>query len=263
MLDLSRVDLGDVATALDDHSHYGDWWIDADTGEVWLWTGDADDDEEFDPELRPGARSIEPLPPSVGYRDMEDFIARVRDRRAADLLERAIAGRGAFCRFKDTLFEFPELRQAWFAFRDTRMQRRAIEFLVDEGLVDSVQAEAALAALDDPPVGGGQPVADPRAVGEAVAGELRRLYGGRLVDVVLYGSHARGNAHPDSDLDLAVILEDLSSPWEELRRMDEILWRHTLDSGVTVSATPISLSTWREAQRPLVKAAKAEGVRVS
>ena len=31
MLDLSRVDLGDVAVALEDHSHYGGWCIDADT----------------------------------------------------------------------------------------------------------------------------------------------------------------------------------------------------------------------------------------
>ncbi len=130
MLDLSRVDLGDAATALDDHSDSGRWWIDADTGEVWLWSGDVDEEAAFDPELRPGARSIDPLPFSVGYRDMEDFIARVPGRRAADLLERAIAGRGAFRRFKDTLFEFPELRQAWFEFRDARIQSRAIEFLV-------------------------------------------------------------------------------------------------------------------------------------
>ena len=262
MLDLSRVDLGDLATALDDHSDFGRWWIDADTGEVWLWWGDVDDDAGFDPDLRPGAQSIEPLPSSVGYRDMEDFIARVPDRRAADLLERAIAGQGAFRRFKDTLFEFPELRQAWFGFHDARMQRRAIEFLLDEGLVDEAQAEAALLGLVDPPVGDGDGIADPREVAEAVAGDLRRLYGSRLVDVVLYGSHARGDAHPDSDVDLAVVLAEMSSPWEELRRMDQILWRHTLDSGVTVSATPISLKAWRDARRPLVKAAQGEGVRV-
>ncbi len=262
MLDLSRVDLGDVATALDDHSDFGRWWIDADTGEVWLWSGEAEERADFDPELRPGARSIDPLPSSVGYRDMEDFITRVTDRRAADLLERAIAGRGAFRRFKDTLFEFPELRQAWFEFRDARMQRRAIEFLLDEGLVDEAQTEAVLVGLVDPPVGHGDGSADPREVAKAVAGDLRRLYGSRLVDIVLYGSHARGDAHPDSDVDLAVVLDETSSPWKELRRMDEILWRHTLDSGVTVSATPISLRAWRDAQRPLVKAAQAEGVRV-
>lgn len=262
MLDLSTVDLDEIATALDDHSDYANWWIDSDTGEVWRWSSESDDDAQFDPDLRSGAQFIEPLPPSVGYHDMEDFIARVPDRRTAELLDRAIAGRGAFRRFKDTLFEFPEVRQAWFRFRDTRMQRRAIEFLVDEGLAGCGDAEAALAELDDASVGDTPGVGDPRELAEAVAADLRRLYGERLVDVVLYGSQARGDAHPHSDVDVAVILDDVASPWDELRRMDQILWGHTLASGLTVSATPISRTAWTEAQRPLVKAAKAEGVRV-
>lgn len=262
MLDLSAVDLGEIATALEDHSYEGSWWIDAGTGEVWYWQGEDDDDPEFDPDRREGARRIDPLPSGEGYRDMEDFIARVRDRRAVDLLERAIAGRGAFRRFKDTLFEFPELREAWFQFRDTRMQRRAIEFLVDAGLVDEADAERAVADLHDPQVGDESAVADPREVAAAVAVDLRRLYGERLVEVVLYGSQARGDAHPDSDVDLAVILDELRSPWEELRRMDDLLWHHTVKSGLTVSATPISRAAWAEARRPLVRAAKADGIRV-
>jgi predicted nucleotidyltransferase len=142
------------------------------------------------------------------------------------------------------------------------MQRRAIEFLVGEGLVDEAEAGRALAERDDPVVGDGFGVTDPRDVGAAVAADLHRLYGGRLVDVVLYGSHARGDAVADSDVDLAVILDEIVSPWEELRRMDEVLWRHTLESGLTVSATPISRASWAEPRRPIVRAAKADGVRV-
>jgi predicted nucleotidyltransferase len=262
MLDLSAVDLGEIATALEDHSYDGSWWIDATTGAVWYWRGEEDDDAEFDPDAREDARRIDPLPSSEGYGDMEDFIARLSDRRAADLLDRAIAGRGAFRRFKDTLFEFPDLRAAWFRFRDTRMQRRAIEFLVDERLVDEVDAARALADLDDPPVDGGVDVANPRDVAAAVAADLRRLYGERLDDVVLYGSQARGDAHPESDIDLAVILDEVASPWEELRRMDDILWRHTLESGLTVSAIPISRSAWAASRRPFMRAAKADGIHV-
>jgi predicted nucleotidyltransferase len=261
MLGLSSVDLGMVAMALEDHSSEGSWWIDAATGEVWYWRDD-DDDPEFDPVQRDDARRIDPLPSGEGYGDMEDFIARVPDRRAADLLERAISGRGAFRRFKDTLFEFPELREVWFRFSDARMQRRAIEFLVDEGLVAEAQARPALAERDDPVLGEGPRVTDPKNVAAAVAADLRRLYGERLVDVVLYGSQARGEAVADSDVDLAVILDDVVSPWEELRRMDDVLWRHTLESGFTVSAIPISRATWAEGRRSLVRAAKTDGVRV-
>ena len=114
----------------------------------------------------------------------------------------------------------------------------------------------------DPQLGDQSPGVDPRELAAAVAADLRRLYGGRLVDVVLYGSHARGDAHPDSDVDLAVILQALTSPWEELRRMDDVLWRHTLQSGLTVAATPISLAAWEESRRPLVRAARADGIHV-
>jgi hypothetical protein len=49
---------------------------------------------------------------------MEEFaeasqIAAVRER-----LFRALAGRGAFRRFKDAVSEWPALREAWFAYRD-------------------------------------------------------------------------------------------------------------------------------------------------
>lgn len=261
MLDLSTVDLDLLTVGLDDHSYAGSWWIDAKTGEVWYW-GEDEDDAAFDPDERDDARRIDPLPSSEAYGDMEDFVARVPDRRAADLLERAIAGRGAFRRFKDTLMEFPELRENWFQFSDVRMQRRAIEFLIDESLIDEGVARRALAEREDPPVGDDPAVSDPRAVAVLVAAELRGLYGKRLVDVVLYGSQARGDAHPDSDIDLAVILDELSSPWEELRRMDDILWRHTFASGFTISATPLSQAAWSESGQALVRAARAEGVPV-
>lgn len=262
MLDLSTVDLSSIAMALEDHSNLpGSWWIDAQTGEVWYW-GEDDQDAAFDPDERDDSRSIQPLPSGVAYRDMEDFIDRVPDRRAADLLDRAIAGRGAFRRFKDTLLEFPELRDGWFRFVDVRMQRRAIEFLLDEGLIDEATADRALAGFEDPPVGGRLAGSEPRALAEAIAAELRGLYGERLVEVVLYGSQARGEAHPDSDVDLAVILDEVDSPWDELRHMDEILWRHTLDSGLTISATPLSEVAWSAADPPLVRQARTEGIAV-
>lgn len=261
MLDLSEIDLDDVVMALEDHSDFGSsWWIDGDTGEVWMWSPDLDlDGDEFDPEERADPRRIDPLPSQVGYADMEDFIERVGDRHAADLLDRAIAGRGAFRRFKDTLFEVPELREQWFQFSSTRMKRRAIEFLRYADLISDDQARTALLELVDPRIESGDEASNPDHVAAHVAEELRHLYGNRFIAVVLYGSRARDDAHPDSDLDLAVILDHVDSVWDELRHMDEILWRHTRDSGVTISATPISRSSWEHPDRPLVRSAKAEG----
>jgi uncharacterized protein len=49
--------------------------------------------------------------------------------------------------------------------------------------------------------------------------ELQRIYGGRLVSVVVYGSVGRGTPRPDSDVDILVIAEPL--PDGRKRRMDE------------------------------------------
>jgi Uncharacterised protein family (UPF0158) len=105
---------------------------------------------------------------------MEDFVGRVRDPRSRDLLERAIAGRGAFRRFKDTLLDFPDLRQAWFSFHGARMERLAIEWLAGQGLIQEQVAAQELQARQDPehPQLGGR--FDPAEAAAAVAGDLRR-----------------------------------------------------------------------------------------
>jgi hypothetical protein len=119
------------------------------SGELIPWSEDMD---EPDPGER-GALYVYPIPSHEACGDLRDFVAQVHDRRAADLLSRAIEGRGAFRQFRDTLFEFPELREAWFAFHDVRMRRRAIEWLSDAGLIDERDAESTLAVLTDQPLG--------------------------------------------------------------------------------------------------------------
>jgi uncharacterized protein UPF0158 len=81
--------------------------------------------------------AIDPLPSSVWYRDMVDFVEGISDDTAGRRLGRALGGRGAFRRFKDELYEeCPGLVPAWQAFRDARAKRRAVEWLLDQGLID-------------------------------------------------------------------------------------------------------------------------------
>ena len=70
---------------------------------------------------------------ALGYRDMEWFIADLDDADFADRLARAIAGRGAFRRFKDRLSERPELISRWHAFSGDRQRGRARSWLAAEG----------------------------------------------------------------------------------------------------------------------------------
>lgn len=254
MLGVARVDLSMLCTALEDHSHEASWWLDPETGAVELFSEELDEH----PDDR-GLVPVDPIPSHEAYRDLEDFVARVREPRARDLLERAIAGRGAFRRFKDTLHEFPELREAWFAFHDARMERRAIRWLEAEGLVSSEEADRQVAAREDPDVPALGERFDPYEVAEEVARDLKALYGDRLIDVVLFGSWARGDAHPDSDIDLVVVLDRVTSRWEERRRMDAVLWRHSYRNGTIVSALPVGAVEFERGRVPVLARAKAEG----
>lgn len=69
------------------------------------------------------------------------------------------------------------------------------------------------------------------AVADAKAG-LEALYGDRLVRVVLYGSQARGDAGPGSDVDLLAVLKGNIYWHDEIRRTGalrlDLLMRHDL-----------------------------------
>ncbi|WP_263363372.1 nucleotidyltransferase domain-containing protein [Pseudanabaena sp. UWO310] len=45
---------------------------------------------------------------------------------------------------------------------------------------------------------------------------LKELYGDRLVKLILFGSHARGEANPDSDIDLLAVLKSPVSQVQEI-----------------------------------------------
>jgi hypothetical protein len=257
MLELTAVDLDALAEALEDHSDFLQWFVLPGSGEVLAWSEDMD---EPHPE-ESGAMYVSPLPSYEAYGDLSDFVAQVPERRARDRLSRAIEGRGAFRRFKDTLFEFPQLRESWFAFHDIRMRRRAIEWLVDAGLIGDADAEPAVAALVDPAVGDG--VVDPFGVAREVAVELATLFGPRLVDVAVFGSYATDTATEDSDLDLAVVLRDVASAWDDARRMDGPLWDKTRESGITISAVVVDATDWEQPQSSVLRSAKAQGQSVS
>ncbi|APR75569.1 Hypothetical protein A7982_00915 [Minicystis rosea] len=61
---------------------------------------------------------IESVSARVQYAWMEQYIAMVQDPSLKGELGRAIQGRGAFRRFRETLAEHTEARDAWLAFRE-------------------------------------------------------------------------------------------------------------------------------------------------
>jgi uncharacterized protein len=58
------------------------------------------------------------------------------------------------------------------------------------------------------------PTNPPAYLADAVD-RLRAAFGKKLVGVALYGSRARGEARPDSDVDLLAIVRDLPTHWQK------------------------------------------------
>ncbi len=153
MLDLSKIDLQEIATALSDQTNYEHrWLIDPLTGEIAFWTADTGIDGQHPTDLDElDLLPIDPLPSSIWYADMADFVAGLNDDVAVRRLGRAIDGKGAFRRFRAELYEeYPDLVPVWQTFRDSRAKRRAVEWLLDEQLIDEADAQRALADHPDP-----------------------------------------------------------------------------------------------------------------
>jgi Uncharacterised protein family (UPF0158) len=136
--DLSRLDLEQIAAALSDQTDYEHrWLINPQTGEIMFWTAEGGIDGQTPVDLDDlDLVGIEPLPSYIWYQDMADFAEGISDDHAGRRLGRAIQGKGAFRRFKDELHEeYPDLLPMWYAFRDTRAIRRAVEWLADNSLI--------------------------------------------------------------------------------------------------------------------------------
>src|SRR3954464_8586138 len=91
---------------------------------------------------------------------------------------------------------------------------------------------------------------------------LQSLYGDPLLQLVLFGSQARGDAEPDSDVDVLVVLRGPVNGSDEGRRTDALLGALCLRHEAVVTPIFVSDEKYRDEISPLVRSAKREGVPV-
>jgi len=92
--------------------------------------------------------------------------------------------------------------------------------------------------------------------------QLEGLYGPNLVGLYLYGSQARGEAVPGSDIDMLVVLAELDSPAKEIHRTSEIVSWLSLENDVVISCVFISQDQFVSEQSPFLMNVQREGVPV-
>lgn len=99
-----------------------------------------------------------------------------------------------------------------------------------------------------------------------ILAELRRrfeaLYGPRLVRMVLYGSQARGDAEPGSDIDVLVVLNGEVDPCREIdRTIDEVV-AVSLENDVVISCVFMGEQRFLHRNGPLLRNIRREGVAI-
>lgn len=153
-----KVDIGDIALAMEMSDDFGSITLfDTETGKVVnipnelmnaVESGDEEEIEdlpEWEKDLIATAESIlsdesgrfEDIPRKESYEAydlMVEFANSVKDHNLRDKLEIALDGKGAFRRFKNVLYDYPEEQKKWFAFKDKRMKEEIIEWLNSIGI---------------------------------------------------------------------------------------------------------------------------------
>jgi predicted nucleotidyltransferase len=91
---------------------------------------------------------------------------------------------------------------------------------------------------------------------------LQPLYGKRLAELVLFGSHARGDDEFGSDVDVLVVLEGEVDPGTEIARTGRMACAISLEHDAVVSCTFVSADRYRRERSPLLMNVRKEGVQV-
>lgn len=232
-----KVDLGELEAAFENASWEASYYLDLETGQVVMITGETSRDLERIYEETYDATKEEQIPlPDIlqqsdlrdwqkqvlleadqveagygtryirvphadsheAYRDMERFIATVQDERLRDCLWRAISGRGAFRYFKDVLYDYPRERENWFEFSDARVRQRVLNWLESEGIEP---------VIEPPPAVELPPPARPRLIAEVLAFVRAACKLPGVTRIALLGALATDEPDPQ-DAELLVTVAD-------------------------------------------------------
>lgn len=89
---------------------------------------------------------------------------------------------------------------------------------------------------------------------------LAAIYGTRLRGIYLYGSFARGEEDPESDLDLLIVLDHITRYGAEVERTGELAAALSLDHGITISQVFLREDEWLHGDTPFLANVREEAI---
>ena len=97
-------------------------------------------------------------------------------------------------------------------------------------------------------------------IASKVRSELEKLYGKRLRGVYLYGSAARDQLTPDSDIDIAIALDKLTSRYAEIKRTSKLGSDLSLEASTLVTFLFVDETDLQNGRFSIHRAIKEEGI---
>jgi len=91
---------------------------------------------------------------------------------------------------------------------------------------------------------------------------LEDLYGDRLDRVILFGSQARGEEGPDSDIDVMIVLRGEFDYWKEVERVSWLASDLSLKGDCLISTKFISLDDYESRDYAFLRNVKRDGLLV-
>lgn len=90
--------------------------------------------------------------------------------------------------------------------------------------------------------------------------KAKEILGDDLVEVILFGSYARGEAREDSDVDVLIIVKKRLT-LDEYDRLSEVTEKYLLDRGLVISVIVYPTNAKME-HDPLIQTVHTEGIKI-
>lgn len=97
---------------------------------------------------------------------------------------------------------------------------------------------------------------------DEIRSRLEHAFGPRLREVLLYGSRARGDERPDSDVDFMVVLTGDFSLCDDLERTVEALYPLQLETDLLLHPMPVDALAFDAQEYAVYREVRRDGVRL-